>query len=181
MVLAVEPKALTPLVPYGKAVQKRAPIQPVPPIGEQQQGARAFLETLPTDVRERLENDQRPQRRQVNPDDVRDNQQAERSSTEPTPVAQAPLSARPRPSGPGFVAAQSIAPQAIFAQISLSEEDATSRPISESVLAGGNQAYVNAGAQIGGPEGLRAYQESRQTPQNVLIVPPVPTSYNLQA
>lgn len=184
MALSVETKALATVSPSNiperrPVVQPGAAPAPATTALQSREAAQAFLESLPKDVRDRLEAEKRNPRSAQRQGDAFETQSA---TERPRPSGESvdPTAKSVRPSGPGFIASPSLSPQAALIQLQLAGEQ-TDPGQTRSGTASGNQAYLNAGAQAGGPDAVRTFREARQSAQNVLIVPPIPTSYNLQA
>lgn len=187
MVSNVSARALIPAASVATP-QVRAPNTTLPgtaaPDGTgRQQAAQAFINALPSDVRERVV---REDRTQVRRDGAQQSQQQNdnRVETEQTsrPLAEVraprvgPVADRASYSAPLFVSNLTL----LQAQLGVEESDGETNVIGSAVHAQHHQAYVAAGAQPGGETAAREAALKRdELGDRMQVVPPVISTVNV--
>jgi len=181
MVLAVESKVY---VPPSVAKTPARPQKPAGSLGDSLETvARAFVESLPKDVRDRVGQAPRDaQKRDDSDRSARSNQDA------PTQKVQSSYSSgvfSPKLDQEPVYSLPSLNPGAALLQVQLSSDE--NRPSdrsnpSELALQTRNQAYISSGAQAGGEAAAFAAEIARDEQAKIVqIVPPVLTSVNFFA
>ncbi len=171
------------------SVQRTLPVRPHRIAGSvedsAQKNAQAFIDTLPSDVRDRvgqLFRDPKKRERFDQPERTSDDQPATRKATRDTGERgnvievdfQQPIYTQPI-----------LTPSAVLLQVQFADSEQTNggqERLSLKEHEAFHAAYLSAGAQPGGrAEALAAQIAREEQAQKTLIVSPVPTSVNLSA
>ncbi|NVK17181.1 MAG: hypothetical protein HWE30_00645 [Methylocystaceae bacterium] len=153
-----------------------------------QRAAQAFVQTLPSDVREQLNQVQRDNQKKNTFSDAQktaqDNQAETVDLNEATNEARTSVDQQTQPQSPTGYTLSGLAPSSTLFQVQLTAQEGETRTKEPSAYQREtyHNAYLSAGAQPGGhTAALEAALIREELAQKTLIVPPVLTQVNFSA